>query len=403
MASDFDRSESSSFDRLGGRNMDENDINQRGNEGRDNPAERANPRSSSRSNVPDSSLDPSQRDDDDFDLEIETTARPVGSSPPASSNRRSAARNIAARQALVTNPSSSGDRSRDRSAEPPTRSARTGPARTEPERSGRRARSPQDFGPPQDVDRRQEFDRTRSRRYDAPRDPRASARTFAPPERSRFSDRGPSGRDYGRRPSGGDGGGFDRGGFGGGSGGSGGGTTGSSGRPFKLGGVTILIIAILVAFFSGFAMRDLYAAQSGFDDERYVRAEQVPANLREFCVGYNGLPSFTLMNLASNSVLSATTVPIHKLDTCTIPRDQTANALQELGINRRSTSIGLQLGGSNLTLVNLEQVIRDADTLELQNIIRTKLDGVYAIAPGHTYQLQPDIQAPDEIPPPQIR
>lgn len=403
MASDFDRSESSSFDRLGGRNMDENDINQRGNEGRrDNPAERANPRSSSRSNVPDSSLDPSQRDDDDFDLEIETTARPVESPTSASARRRSAARNIAASQALVTNPSPSREHSRDRSAERPTGSDRVGPDRVGPDRSGRRARSPQDFVPrQQDVDRRQDFDRTRSRRYDSPRDPRASARTFAPPERSRFSDRGPGGRDYGRRPSGGEGGGFDRGGFGGGSGGSGGGTTGASGRPFKLGGVTILIIAILVAFFSGFAMRDLYAAQSGFDDERLVRAEQVPANLRDFCVTYNGLPSFTLVNLASNSVLSATTVPIHKLDTCTIPTSQTANALQELGINRRATSIGLQLGGSNLTLVNLEEVLPDAKELDLQNIIQTNLEGVYAIAPGHTYQLQPDIQAPAEIPVPQ--
>ena len=411
MASDFDRSESSSFSRSGGRNMDENDINQSGNVGRqNNPSGRTNPGSSSRPNPSDSPIDPSQRDDDDFEREIETTARPVGSAASAGASRRSAARNIAASQALVTNPSPNRERSRDR--------------QVGPERGGR---------PPGS---RPDVERTRGRRYEPPRDSRARARTFAPPERSRFSDRdfggrGPAGRGYGDRPGGGAGGG----GFGGGFGGSGGGPTGSPQRSRKLGGVTILIIAILVAFFSGFAMRDFYTAKNGFDDERPIRAEQVPANLREFCVDYNGLPSFTLVNVASNSALSATTVPVLKLDTCTIPTNQTANALQALGVDRRSTSIGLQLGGSNLTLVNLpvtgslsvqllaqfpsladnlegrdrqakeraleqqlDSMLRSgANGLALQNIIKTNRTDVYAIAPGHTFQLQPNIQAPDPL------
>ncbi|MGK7912205.1 MAG: hypothetical protein AB4050_12115 [Synechococcus sp.] len=407
MASDFERTESSSFDRSGGRSMDENDINRRGNEGRrETPSERANPRPSNRPDVPDSSIDPSQRDDDDFEREIETTARPVGTPLSTSASRRSAARNIAASQALVTNPSPSRERSRDREVSP---------------NEGRRR-----------PDGRPEFARARGRRSEPPRDSRARARTFTPPERSRFSDRdfsgrGSAGQGYGERPGVGAGGG----GFGGGFGGSGG-PTGSPQRSRKLGGVTILIIAILVAFFSGFAMRDFYTAKNGFDDERPIRAEQVPPNLREFCVDYNGLPSFTLVNVASNSALSATTVPILKLDTCTIPTNQTANALQALGIDRRSTSIGLQLGGSNLTLVNLpvtgslsvqllaqfpsladnlegrdrqekeralEQQLASmlrsgANGLALQNIIKTNRTDVYAIAPGHTFQLQPNIQAP---------
>lgn len=416
MASDFDKSESSRFERSGGRDMDDNDISQQGTDNRqDNPEGRGNPRSphppggragSDRPSQPPPPVDPSQRDDDDFEREIETTARPVGSSASPNASRRSAARSIAASQALVTNPSPRPDRSRDR--------------QVGTERGGRRpSSSPQ-------------ADRVRSRRYEPPRDYRARSRTFATPERSRFSARDSSGRGYGERPGVGTGGG----GFGGGMGGDGGGgSTGSPGRSRKLGGVTILIIAILVAFFSGFAMRDFYTAQSGFDDERPIRAEQVPPNLRQFCVDYNGLPSFTLVNIASNSALSATTVPVLKLDTCTIPTNQTANALQALGVDRRATSIGLQLGGSNLTLVNLpvtgslsvqllaqfpaladslegrdrnakeraleeqlDSMLRSgANGLALQNIIKTNRTDVYAIAPGHTFQLQPDIQAPEPL------
>ena len=347
--------------------------------------------SGERPSRPDPPVNPEERDDDDFDREIETTARPVGSS----SSRRPSAKSIAASQALASNPPqrTSRDRgpsSRSRVGDPPRRS----------------------YGAPQDY---------RSRTYDD-RSPRQGA--------GRYSHGAATAGRYGRDI-----------GVGGGAGGGGGGARGGSPpmgskeRPQKLGKLTVIVISILIAFFTGFAMRDLYTAKSGFDDERFVQAEQVPSNLRRFCVDYNGLPSFTLVNLDSISALSSSSVSVLKLDTCTIPTNQTANALQALGVDRRATSIGLQLGGSNLTLVNLpvtgslsvqllaqfpaladsldgrdreakEAALADildtmlrsgANGLALQNIIKTNKTDVYAVAPGHTFQLQPNIQAPEPV------
>ena len=351
-------------------------------------------------------INPEDRDDDDFEREIETTARPVGSksSSDATTSRRPSARSIAASQALVSTPTHS-------------RSSSSGPTS-----AGERSRDGVGAGRV-GVSSRGDYG---SRDYGTARGyrPRSDSGT----ERRGSYDRRSYGDRYsGRAAAGG-------GGFGGGDRG-GAVPQGSKGKPKKLGGVTVIAIAILVAFFTGFAMRDLYTAKSGFDDERFVQAEQVPSNLRQFCVDYNGLPSFTLLNVASTSALSATTVPVLKLDTCTIPTNQTANALQALGVDRRATSIGLQLGGSNLTLVNLpvtgslsvqllaqfpsleeslsgrdrdmkEKELEDildtmlrsgANGLALQNIIKTNKTDVYAIAPGHTFQLQPDIQAPSEL------
>jgi hypothetical protein len=199
--------------------------------------------------------------------------------------------------------------------------------------------------------------------------------------------------------------------------------------------ITFAVAVALVSFFCGYALRDIFSSEGGFDDERPIQAEQVPPNLRGFCVSYDGYPSFTLVTVASTSALTATTVPVVKLDTCTIPTRQTANALQALGVDRRAESIGLQLGGSNLTLVNfpltdalatqliarypiladsldgssreakeatLENALYEmlqggAGGLSLQNVIKTNQPGVYAIAPGHTFNLQPQLQ-PSSVP-----
>ncbi len=220
--------------------------------------------------------------------------------------------------------------------------------------------------------------------------------------------------------------------YGGGGGGGGNYDYGrrDNGRPrFNVGNVTALIASALIFFFGGFALRDVFTANNGFDDERPIQAQQVPENLREFCVAYNGYPSFTLVNVSTTSALTATTVPVLRLNTCTIPVRETANALQALGVQERSVSVGLQLGGSNLTLVNLpladtlarqfyarypgmrerlqgntdeariraleaeiaEILTADIEGLALQNLIRTNKPNVYAIAPGHVLNLQPNI------------
>ncbi len=221
--------------------------------------------------------------------------------------------------------------------------------------------------------------------------------------------------------------------YGGGGGGNYGGygyARRENGRPrFNVGNITVLVASALIFFFGGFALRDVFTANSGFDDERPIQAQQVPENLREFCVSYNGYPSFTLINVTTTSALTATSVPVLRLNTCTIPTKETANALQALGVQERSVSVGLQLGGSNLTLVNLpladtlarqfyarypgmrerlqgntdearissleieiaETLTADIEGLALQNLIRTNKPNVYAIAPGHVFNLQPNI------------
>ncbi|MEO1132325.1 MAG: hypothetical protein AAFX40_06410 [Cyanobacteria bacterium J06639_1] len=204
-----------------------------------------------------------------------------------------------------------------------------------------------------------------------------------------------------------------------------------SSRPswLKFSNLSILVIVALVMFFSGFAMRDVYTAEGGFDDERPIQAEQVPSELRNFCIQYNGYPSFSLLTVDTVSALTASTVPILKLDTCTIPTRETANALAALGVERRSESIGLQLGGSNLTLVVVpladklalqlygaypglasdlrgstrdeniaalqerivELLVDDINNITLQNVIKTNLPGVFAVAPGHSFPIQPQV------------
>lgn len=231
------------------------------------------------------------------------------------------------------------------------------------------------------------------------------------------------------RPAGGYGGSsygdYGRGGYGGGTA-----RQAPEVRPgwFKFSNLSIIALVALVMFFSGFAMRDVYTAEGGFDDERPIQAERVPAELRDFCIQYNGYPSFSLLSVDTISSLTASSVPVLKLDTCTIPTRETANALAALGVEKRSESIGLQLGGSNLTLVvvpvadrlaiqlygaypslandlrgstrdeeikALEEAIAtvlvdDINEITLQNVVKTNLPGVFAVAPGHSFPIQPD-------------
>lgn len=261
---------------------------------------------------------------------------------------------------------------------------------------------------------------------DTGRTDRAGERTYDSYSSTGGRERSADPGDY-YAPSGGSGG---RGGDGGGNYGGYGYARRDNGRPrFNVGNITVLIASALIFFFGGFALRDVFTANSGFDDERPIQAQQVPANLREFCVAYNGYPSFTLINVTTTSALTATSVPVLRLNTCTIPTKETANALQALGVQERSVSVGLQLGGSNLTLVNLpladtlarqfyarypgmrerlqgntdearissleveiaEILTADIEGLALQNLIRTNKPNVYAIAPGHVFNLQPNI------------
>ncbi|MEN9251272.1 MAG: hypothetical protein Q6K99_01285 [Thermostichales cyanobacterium BF4_bins_65] len=202
-------------------------------------------------------------------------------------------------------------------------------------------------------------------------------------------------------------------------------SSGTSSGSGAVSSLTVLTVVALVAFFTGFAARN-FLADRGYDDERVVKAQNVPEVFRRFCVDYNGYPSFTVVQLTSVSALTMASVPILRLDTCTIPVSQTANALQALGINRRDASIGPQLGGSNLTLINAsvgrsmaqalvsrfpnlvsggdpERVINQVeetltsvltsgmDGLGLQNLQRTNIPNVYVMVPGHSFNLQPQL------------
>ncbi|MEM9155312.1 MAG: hypothetical protein AAGB13_09775, partial [Cyanobacteria bacterium P01_F01_bin.33] len=204
---------------------------------------------------------------------------------------------------------------------------------------------------------------------------------------------------------------------------------GSRSNGFSISNASIVALVALVMFFAGFAMRDVYTAEGGFDDERPIQADQVPEKLRNFCIQYNGYPSFSLLTVDTISSLTASSVPILKLDTCTIPTRETANALAALGVEKRSESIGLQLGGSNLTLVvapladrlasqlyssypglasdlrgstrdeNVaalqerigEFLVDDINKVTLQNVVKTNLPGVFAVAPGHSFPIQPSL------------
>lgn len=197
--------------------------------------------------------------------------------------------------------------------------------------------------------------------------------------------------------------------------------------------LTVIALVALISFFAGFASREVYTDSArGFDDERIPVAQEIPLAFRDFCFSYNGLPSFTVVQLTSISTLIMSSVPILKLDTCMIPVNQTANALQALGVRSRQDTVGPQLGGSNLTLVNftmtqrlaeailndfpqltnspggesrvqgeiledLQNVIDDSLTnnvvgLDLQGMVRTNIDGVYVVVPGHSFELQPQVR-----------
>ncbi|MFS8899831.1 hypothetical protein NW845_00345 [Synechococcus sp. H60.2] len=213
----------------------------------------------------------------------------------------------------------------------------------------------------------------------------------------------------------------------GGSGGyGGGGRSSSSSGEVSSSDLTILLVVALLAFFGGFAIRNLFAESGGFDDERPIRAANVPAAFRDFCFAYNGTASFTVVQLTSVSALTMASVPIYKMDTCTIPVSQTANALQALGIRGRANTLGPQLGGSNLTLIQLplasglaraiynqfpslasqgneaqvlsqlETTINDAlrsnvEGLALQGLEPTNIPDVYVVIPGHSFNLQPQL------------
>lgn len=199
-----------------------------------------------------------------------------------------------------------------------------------------------------------------------------------------------------------------------GAGGPGSGGTKGTNWPTNL---TIIIVVALFAFFGGFIFRNAYDDIGGYDDERLVQAREIPLQFRDFCITYNGYPSFTVIEMTSVSTLTMASVPMLKLDSCTIPVEQTANALQALGFRRRAETIGPQLGGSNLTLIylpvadliaerlvnrfpdndrdDIQTVINEVlggrlDGLDLQNLVRTNLDGVYAMVPGHSFVLQPN-------------
>lgn len=205
--------------------------------------------------------------------------------------------------------------------------------------------------------------------------------------------------------------GYESAGYGGGSSASG----ESSGGGWWSTNLTVIVIVALFSFFGGFAFRNAYDNVGGFDDERLVQAQQIPLQFRDFCITYNGYPSFTVVEMTSVSTLTMASVPMLKLDSCTIPVNQTANALQALGFRRRAETIGPQLGGSNLTLLylpvadliaerlatefpeqrreDIQNVINDVlggrvEGLDLQNLVRTNIDGVYAMVPGHSFALQ---------------
>jgi hypothetical protein len=185
-------------------------------------------------------------------------------------------------------------------------------------------------------------------------------------------------------------------------------------------------VVALLAFFGGFAIRNIFAERGGFDDERPIRAANVPAAFRDFCFAYNGTASFTVVQLTSVSALTMASVPVYKMDTCTIPVSQTANALQALGIRGRANTLGPQLGGSNLTLIQLPlasslaravysqfpglaaqgneaQVLSQLETtinnalrsniegLALQSLEPTNIPDVYVMVPGHSFNLQPQL------------
>lgn len=198
--------------------------------------------------------------------------------------------------------------------------------------------------------------------------------------------------------------------------GGGGASGGGAGRGWPT-NLTVLMIVALISFFGGFIFRNTYNDIGGYDDERLVQANQIPQQFRDFCIAYNGYPSFTMIEMTSVSTLTVASVPMLKLDSCTIPVDQTANALQALGFRRRSETIGPQLGGSNLTLMylpvadliatrlasrfpetrrdDMQQAINEVlggkiDELDLQNLVRTNIDGVYAMVPGHSFSLRPN-------------
>ncbi|MGY2715674.1 hypothetical protein ACVW01_001504 [Thermostichus sp. MS-CIW-19] len=214
--------------------------------------------------------------------------------------------------------------------------------------------------------------------------------------------------------------------YGGRGGYGGGGRSSSSSGGVSSSDLTILLVVALLAFFGGFAIRNIFAESGGFDDERPIRAANVPAAFRDFCFAYNGTASFTVVQLTSVSALTMASVPIYKMDTCTIPVSQTANALQALGIRGRANTLGPQLGGSNLTLIqiplasslaravynqfpslatqgNEAQVLSQLETavnnalrsnvegLALQNLEPTNIPDVYVMVPGHSFDLQPQL------------
>lgn len=215
-------------------------------------------------------------------------------------------------------------------------------------------------------------------------------------------------------------------GYGGSGGYGGGGRSSSSSGGVSSSDLTILLVVALLAFFGGFAIRNIFAESGGFDDERPIRAANVPAAFRDFCFAYNGTASFTVVQLTSVSALTMASVPIYKMDTCTIPVSQTANALQALGIRGRADTLGPQLGGSNLTLIQLPlasglaraiynqfpslatqgneaQVLSQLETtinntlrsniegLALQSLEPTNIPDVYVMVPGHSFNLQPQL------------
>ncbi len=204
------------------------------------------------------------------------------------------------------------------------------------------------------------------------------------------------------------------------------GGSGSSRGGLSPSNLTVVALVALLAFFGGFAIRNIFAESGGFDDERPIRAANVPEAFREFCFAYNGTASFTVVELTSVSALTMASVPVYKMDTCTIPVSQTANALQALGIRGRADTLGPQLGGSNLTLIEIPlasglaravynqfpglanqgdeaQVLSQLETtinnalrsniegLALQSLESTNIPDVYVMVPGHSFNLQPQL------------
>ncbi len=204
------------------------------------------------------------------------------------------------------------------------------------------------------------------------------------------------------------------------------GGSGSSRGGLSPSSLTVVALVALLAFFGGFAIRNIFAESGGFDDERPIRAANVPEAFREFCFAYNGTASFTVVELTSVSALTMASVPVYKMDTCTIPVSQTANALQALGIRGRADTLGPQLGGSNLTLIQIPlasslaravynqfpglasqgdeaQVLSQLETtinnalrsniegLALQSLESTNIPDVYVMVPGHSFNLQPQL------------